>query len=89
MWRFRLFIDEALGIGPKGLFEEFEDRLASGMNFVSLSAMHLVRRHQANAQMMIAIGPVENMTAKDVGVLDGAEPFWQLRLAFHSLEVAF
>src|SRR5271166_4708725 len=52
--------------------------------------MHLVWRHQADAQMMmITIVPVEEMTAKNLGVLDTAEPFGKLWLIFHRLEVAF
>ena len=52
--------------------------------------MHLVWRHQSDAQMMmIAIVPVEELTAKSLGVLDAAEPFGKLWLIFHRLEVAF
>jgi hypothetical protein len=51
-WRFGFFIDEAIGIDLKGLVK---DGLASGVDLVGLYVMRLVWRHQADAQMMIAI----------------------------------
>ena len=59
------------------------------MNCVRLSVVHLVWRHQANAEMVVvAIVPLEKVATKTLGILDTAESFWELRLIFHCFEVA-
>ncbi len=77
--RFWRHFDEAFGVGFEGVIEDF---LAGVVNFVGLAVMNLIRRHQANAGMVvIAIVPVEEMAAEGLCVLDTAEALWELRLA--------
>jgi hypothetical protein len=56
--------------------------LASGVDCVSLTVMHLVGGHQANAGMVvILIVPIEEAAAERLGILNAAEALWKLRLA--------
>ena len=72
---------------PKGVVESV---LACDLNRVRLSIVHLVRRHQANAKMMVvAIIPLEKVTTEALGILDTAKSFRELRLILLGLEVAF
>jgi hypothetical protein len=81
------FVDEALRVCPKGVVESIP---ACRMNRVSLSIVHPVRRHQANAKMMVvAIIPLEKITTEALGILDSAKSFRKLRLILQGLEVAF
>jgi hypothetical protein len=46
------------------------------VNGVSLSVVHLVWCHQADAEMLvIAIAPLEKVTTETLGILDAAEAF--------------
>ena len=38
---------------------------------------------------MLLVVPVEEAAAEGLGVLDGAEALWELRLVLHGFEVAF
>ena len=52
--------------------------------------MNLIRRHQADAGVMVvAIGPVEKAATEHLCILDAAEALWELRLVFQSFEAAF
>lgn len=83
---FGRFVNESFWVDLECVAESV---LARRMNCVSLSVVHLVRRHQANAEVvMIAIVPLEKVTTKTLGILDTAESFWELRLIFHGFEVA-
>src|ERR1017187_8752949 len=83
-WR---FFDEAFGIRSIGKIEDF---LSGGIDFISLSIVDLVGRHQSDSGvMMITIIPVEKIAAERLRVFDAAEPLWKLRLIFQSLEAAF
>ena len=78
-WFWRLF-DEAFWIGLEGAVEGF---LAGCEDLVGLTVVDLVRRHQADASMvMILIIPIEEATAERLCVLDAAEPLRKLRLIF-------
>ena len=78
--------DEAVRVGVVGSIEGF---LALGVDLVGLSVVDLVRRHQADAVMVvIAIVPIEEGAAESLGVLDGAEAPGKLRLVFAGLEEA-
>ncbi len=58
------------------------------MDALGLAVMHLVRRHQADADvMMILIVPREEAAAEGLCILDAAETFGKLRLVFQGLEV--
>lgn len=55
-------VDEAVRVGLEGLVEDF---LASGVDVVALSVVDLVRRHQADAKVvMVLIVPVEEARQK-------------------------
>jgi len=57
---------------------------------ISLTVMHLIGRHQADASVvMLLIVPVEEAAAERLGILDTAEALWELGLVFHGFEVAF
>ena|GEM_PF-2614728 len=85
-WPWRL-IDEAIGVGAEGVIEGF---LAGGVDLVGLAVVDLVGRHQADAQvMMVLVVPVEEGSAKGLGVLDRAEALGYLWLIFEGLEAAF
>ena len=59
-----------------------EDFLAGVIDLFGLAEMDLIRRHQADAGMMVAtIVPVEEVAAEGLCVLDAAEALWKLRLA--------
>ena len=75
-WR---LVDEAVWVGAEGLSEDF---LAGGVEFVGLTVVELVGRHQADAHMVVVlIVPVEESSAEGLGVLDAAEPLGELGLA--------
>ena len=85
--RFWLLSDEAFRGSVEGAIEGV---LASGVNCVGLTVMYLIRRHQADAGMvMLLIVPVEESSAERLGILDAAEALWELWLVFHGFEVAF
>ena len=78
-WFWRLF-DEAFWIGLEGAVEGF---LAGCEDLVGLTVVDLVRRHQADASMvMILIIPIEEAAAERLCVLDAAEPLRKLGLIF-------
>ena len=69
--RFGWLSDEAFGVGFEGAVER---DLASCMDFIGLSIMNLIRRHQAEADMVMRlIIPHEEHTAELPGVFDTAE----------------
>ena len=58
------------------------------MDCSGLPEVDLVRRHQADAcVMMVLVIPGEEATAECACLVDGLEPFWELRLVFQGLEV--
>jgi hypothetical protein len=60
-----------------------QDVLTGGMDGVGLAVLHLVRGHQADADMMvILVVPSEEAAAEGPGILDAAETFGELRLVF-------
>ena len=60
-----------------------QDVLTGGMDGVGLAVMHLVRGHQADAEVMvILVVPGEEAAAEAPGILDAAETFRELRLVF-------
>ena len=65
------FAYEAFWVGLIGLGQ---DILAGGMDGVGLAIMHLVRRHQPDADMMvILVVPGEEAAAERPGILDATE----------------
>jgi hypothetical protein len=77
--RFWRHFDEAFWVGLEGVIEDF---LAGVIDLFGLAEMDLIRRHQADAGMMVAtIVPVEEVAAEGLCVLDAAEALWKLRLA--------
>jgi hypothetical protein len=77
---FRRLFHEAFWIGLEGAVEGF---LAGCVDLVGLTVVDLVRRHQADASMvMILIIPIEEATAERLCILDAAEPLRKLRLIF-------
>ena len=84
---FGLLSDEAFRVSVEGAIE---DVLASGVDCVGLTVMHLIGRHQADAgMMMLLIIPIEEVAAERLGILNAAEALWKLRLVLHRFEVAF
>jgi hypothetical protein len=78
---------EAFGVGFEGVVER---DLAGCMDFIGLSIMNLIRRHQAEADMVMRlIIPHEEHAAELPGVLDTAETTREGWLVLQSLEVAF
>ena len=74
--RFWRLFDEAFWIRSEGAVEGF---LASCIDFIGLTVMDLVWRHQADAGMvMILIIPIEEAAAECLCVLDAAEPLRKL-----------
>jgi hypothetical protein len=58
------------------------------MDGFGLTVMHLVGRHQSDADVMvILIIPGEEVTTEGPGILDTAEAFGELRLVFQGLEM--
>src|SRR5665811_1192573 len=85
--RFGLLSNEAFRVSVEGAIE---DVLASGVDCVGLTVMHLIGRHQADAgMMMLLIIPIEEVAAERLGILNAAEALWKLRLVLHRFEVAF
>jgi hypothetical protein len=85
--RFGLLSDEAFRVSVEGAIEGV---LAGGVDCISLTVMHLIRRHQADASVvMLLIVPVGEAAAERLGILDTAEALWELGLVFHGFEVAF
>ena len=85
--RLWLHFDEAFWVGNEGDAENF---LAGVRDFVGLTLMDLIRRHETNAcVMMVLIGPIEKVAAEQLCVLDAVEALWELRLVFQGLEAAF
>ena len=85
--RFGLLSDEAFRVSVEGAIE---DVLAGGVDCISLTVMHLIGRHQADASVvMLLIVPVEEAAAERLGILGAAEALWELGLVFHGFEVAF
>ena len=77
--RFWRLFDEAFWIRSEGAVEGF---LAGCIDFIGLTVMDLIWRHQADAGMvMILIIPVEKTAAERLRVLDAAEPLRRLGLA--------
>jgi len=77
--RFWWSSDEALWVGLEGAIKDF---LTGVIDFFGLAVMDLIRRHQADAGMMVVtIVPVEEVAAEGLCVLDAAEALWKLRLA--------
>ena len=76
----RLLSDEAF----RGFVEgAIEGKLAGGVDGIGLTLVHLIGGHQADAGMvMLLIVPIEEAAAEGLGVLDGAEAFWELRLVY-------
>ena len=74
-WR---HFDEAFWVGLEGVIEDF---LAGVIDLFGLAEMDLIRRHQADAGMMVAtIVPVEEVAAEGLCVLDAAEAPWAPQL---------
>ena len=66
-----------------GLESAVEGFLAGCVDLVGLTVVDLVRRHQADASMvMILIIPIEKAAAERLCVLDAAEPLRKLGLIF-------
>src|ERR1700737_2886903 len=85
--RLGLLSDEAFGVSAEGTVK---GDLAGGVDFVGLTVVHLVGRHQADAGMvMVLIVPIEEAAAERFGVLNATEALRKLRLVFHGFEVAF
>ena len=60
------------------------------MDCISLTVMHLIGGHQADASVvMLLIVPVEEAAAERLGILGASEALWELGLVFHGFEVAF
>ena len=84
---FGLLSDETFGVSAEGAVERY---LARGVDGISLTIVHLVGRHQADAGVvMVLIVPIEEAAAERLGVLNTTETLRKLRLVFHSFEVAF
>ena len=85
LWRRGGFsVYEAVWVGVEGDLEGF---LAFGTDLVGLSAVDLVWRHEADAEMVVvAIVPVEEPAAEGLGVLDGTEFIGELGLMFAVLK---
>ena len=67
-----------------------EGLLARCIDLVGLTVVDLVRRHEADAGMvMILIIPIEEAASEHLRVLDAAKPLRKLRLIFQGFEVAF
>jgi hypothetical protein len=85
-WRAGAF-DEAVRVGAVC---GFEGSLSGGRDFASLSVGDLAGRHQADASVvMIAVVPIEEMTAESLGILHTAEALGKMRLVFERIEAAF
>jgi hypothetical protein len=82
---FGTLADESLwGSEKRGV----ERCLAGGVDCVGLPEVDLVGRHQADAcVMMVLVILGEEATAERAGLVDGLEPFGELRLVFQGLEV--
>jgi len=75
-WR---HFDEAFWVGLEGVIEDF---LAGVIDLFGLAEMDLIRRHQADASVvMVAIVPAEEVADEGLCILDAAEAPWELRLA--------
>ena len=62
--------------------------MAGGVDCAGLPEVDLVGRHQADAcVMMVLVVPSEEAAAECAGLVDGLEPFWELRLIFQRLEL--
>src|SRR5665213_2071737 len=84
--RYRRLVDEALRVVAERLIER---ELASGVDGIGLTVVHLVRSHQTDAAMVvILVVPIEEAAAEASGVLDAAEALGELRLVLECLEVA-
>jgi hypothetical protein len=60
-----------------------QDILTCGMDDAGLAEMHLVGRHQSDADVMvILVVPSEEAAAEGLGILDAAEALGELRLVF-------
>jgi hypothetical protein len=72
---FRRLSDADRSIGGDHAVEgAIEGVLAGGVDCISLTVMHLIRRHQADASaVMLLIVPVEEAAAERLGILDTAE----------------
>ena len=83
--RFGVVADEPLGcVEERGV----ERGLAGGVDRVGLPEVDLVGCHQADScVMMVLVIPSEEAAAECAGLVDGLEPFWELRLVFQGLEV--
>ena len=78
--RFWRHFDEAFWVGLEGVIEDF---LAGVIDLFGLAEMDLIRRHQADAGVvMVTIVPVEEVADEGLCVLDAAEALWKLRLIF-------
>ena len=82
---FGTLADESLwGAEKRGV----ERGLAGGVDCIGLSEVDLVGRHQGDAcVMMVFVMSSEEAAAECAGLVDGLEPFWELRLVFQGLEV--
>jgi len=70
--RFWRLIDEALGVLLEGLVEGC---LTGSVYLISLAVVSPVRRHQADAEvMMVIVVPVEEVPAEGLGALLNATP---------------
>ena len=80
MWRFWRLSDETFWVRLKGHVESF---LAGCVDLAGLTVVDLVRRHQADASMvMILIIPIEEAAAERLRILDAAKPLRKLGLIF-------
>ena len=60
-----------------------QDVLTGGMDDLGLTVMHLVGRHQSDADVMVLlVVPGEEAAAEGPGILDAAEALGELRLVF-------
>jgi hypothetical protein len=59
-----------------------------GVDCAGLPEVDLVGGHQADAcVMMVLVIPREEAAAECAGLVDGLEPFWELRLIFQRVEM--
>ena len=85
--RFRRLFDEALWIFSE---RDIEDVLPGGVNSVGLAVVNLIWSHEADTGVvMFLVVPGKEVSAKCLGIFDGAEPLGKLRLVLQGFEVAF
>ena len=82
---FGTLADEPLRRGEE---RSVKSGLADGVDCARLPEVGLVWCHQADASVvMLFVLPGCEPSAECAGLVDGLEPFWELRLVFQRLEV--